>query len=30
MVLGIVPNDLDSLTKAFIDMKTELDKEKTA
>jgi hypothetical protein len=30
MVLGIVPDDPDSLTKAFIDMKTELDKEKTA
>jgi hypothetical protein len=30
MTLGIVPGDSDSATKAFADLKTELDKEKTA
>jgi hypothetical protein len=30
MALGIIPSDLDSATKAFIDLKVELDKEKTA
>jgi hypothetical protein len=29
MALGIVPGDLDSATKAFADLKTELDNEKT-
>jgi predicted nucleic acid-binding Zn-ribbon protein len=28
MVLGIVPGDPDSATKAFADLKTELDNEK--
>jgi hypothetical protein len=28
MALGIVPGDPDSATKAFVDLKTELDKEK--
>jgi hypothetical protein len=28
MALGIVPGDLNSATKAFVDLKTELDKEK--
>jgi archaellum component FlaC len=28
MALGIVPGDSDSATKAFADLKTELDKEK--
>jgi chromosome segregation ATPase len=28
MVLGIVPGDPDSATKAFVDLKTELDNEK--
>jgi hypothetical protein len=27
MYLGIIPDDLDSAAKAFIDLKTELDKE---
>jgi hypothetical protein len=30
MALGVVPGDLDSTTKAFADLKTELDKERTA
>jgi hypothetical protein len=30
MALGIVPGDSDSTTKAFIDIKTELDNEKDA
>jgi hypothetical protein len=30
MALGIVPDDPDSVAKAFVDLKTELDKEKTA
>jgi chromosome segregation ATPase len=30
MALGIIPGDLDSVTKAFADLKTELDKEKSA
>jgi hypothetical protein len=30
MALGIIPSDLDSAAKAFIDMKIELDKEKVA
>jgi chromosome segregation ATPase len=29
MALGIVPGDPDSATKAFADLKTELDNEKT-
>jgi t-SNARE complex subunit (syntaxin) len=28
MALGIVPSDWGSATKAFVDLKTELDKEK--
>jgi predicted nucleic acid-binding Zn-ribbon protein len=28
MALGIIPGDPDSATKAFADLKTELDKEK--
>jgi hypothetical protein len=28
MALGIVPSNLDSATKAFADLKAELDKEK--
>jgi hypothetical protein len=28
MALGIIPGDLDSTTKAFADLKIELDKEK--
>jgi hypothetical protein len=30
MFLGIVPGDLDSAAKAFIDLKAELEKEKAA
>jgi hypothetical protein len=30
MALGIVSGDPDSATKAFADLKTELDKEKAA
>jgi predicted RNase H-like nuclease (RuvC/YqgF family) len=30
MALGIVPGDPDSVTKAFADLKTEVDKEKGA
>jgi hypothetical protein len=30
MALGIIPSDLNSATKAFIDLKLELDKEKAA
>jgi hypothetical protein len=30
MALGIVPGDLDSTTKAFADMKAELEREKAA
>jgi hypothetical protein len=30
MALGIVPGDSDSTTKAFINIKTELDNEKDA
>jgi archaellum component FlaC len=30
MALGIVPDDPDSVTKAFPDLKTELDNEKAA
>jgi hypothetical protein len=30
MALGVIPDDLDSATKAFADLKAELDKEKTA
>jgi predicted nucleic acid-binding Zn-ribbon protein len=30
MALGIILGDLDSVTKAFADLKTELDKEKSA
>jgi hypothetical protein len=30
MALGIVPDDPDSAAKAFVDLKTELDKEKAA
>jgi phage-related tail protein len=30
MALGIIPGDPDSAAKAFTDLKTELDKEKTA
>jgi hypothetical protein len=30
MALGIVPGDPDSATKAFVDLKTELDIEKAA
>jgi hypothetical protein len=30
IALGIVPGDLDSTTKAFADLKTELDNEKAA
>jgi hypothetical protein len=30
MALGIVPGDLDSAAKAFVDQKIELDKEKVA
>jgi hypothetical protein len=30
MALGIILGDPDSATKAFANMKTELDKEKTA
>jgi hypothetical protein len=29
MTLGIIPGDLDSVVKAFTDIKIELDKEKT-
>jgi hypothetical protein len=28
IALGIVPGDIDSATKAFADLKTELDNEK--
>jgi hypothetical protein len=30
MALGIVPGDLDLASKAFADLKAELDKEKAA
>jgi hypothetical protein len=30
MALGIIPGDPDSTSKAFADVKTELDKEKAA
>jgi hypothetical protein len=30
MALGIVPGDPDSAAKSFVDLKTELDKEKAA
>jgi hypothetical protein len=30
VALGIVPDDPDSAAKAFVDLKTELDKEKAA
>jgi hypothetical protein len=30
MALGIIPGDLDSAAKAFVDLKIELDKEKAA
>jgi GTP1/Obg family GTP-binding protein len=30
MALGIVPDDPDSATKAFADLKTKLDNEKAA
>jgi chromosome segregation ATPase len=30
MALGIVPGNPDSATKAFADLKTELDNEKVA
>jgi hypothetical protein len=30
MALGIVPSDPDIATKAFVDLKIELDKEKAA
>jgi predicted nucleic acid-binding Zn-ribbon protein len=30
MALGIIPSDPDSAAKAFADLKTELDTEKTA
>jgi hypothetical protein len=30
MALGIIPRDLNSAAKAFIDLKLELDKEKAA
>jgi hypothetical protein len=30
MALDIIPGDLDLAAKAFTDLKTELDKEKTA
>jgi hypothetical protein len=30
MALGIVPGDPDLATKAFADLKTELDKERVA
>jgi hypothetical protein len=30
MALGIIPSDPDSATRAFADLKIELDKEKTA
>jgi hypothetical protein len=30
MALGIVPSDPDLSTKAFVDLKAELDKEKAA
>jgi hypothetical protein len=30
MALGIIPGDPDSATKAFADLKTELDNEKAA
>jgi hypothetical protein len=30
MALGIIPGDLNSAAKAFIDLKLELDKEKAA
>jgi hypothetical protein len=30
MALGIIPGDPDSATKAFVDLKIELDKEMTA
>jgi hypothetical protein len=30
MALGVVPGDPDSTTKAFADLKTELDMERVA
>jgi hypothetical protein len=30
MALGIIPGDLDSAAKAFVDLKIELDEEKAA
>jgi hypothetical protein len=30
MALGFIPSDPDSVAKAFVDLKTELDKEKAA
>jgi hypothetical protein len=30
MALGIIPSELDSAAKAFVDLKTELDKEMAA
>jgi hypothetical protein len=30
MALGIVPGDLDSVAKAFVDLKAELEREKAA
>jgi hypothetical protein len=30
MALSVVPGDLDSATKAFADLKAELDKERAA
>jgi hypothetical protein len=30
MALDIVPDDPDSAAKAFVDLKTELDQEKSA
>jgi hypothetical protein len=30
MALGIIPDDSDSAAKAFIELKIELDHEKTA
>jgi hypothetical protein len=30
MALGIIPGDPDSVTKAFANLKTELDNEKAA
>jgi hypothetical protein len=30
MAVGIIPSDMDSTAKAFVDRKIELDKEKVA